>query len=149
MQLTKESEYALQGLAALAVSPAGKVTSLAKIAGVHGLPASFLAKIFQKLARHGLLTATRGPGSGYALARPANSITLRSILECVEGPQLFDHCLLLPGHSDHNPCPLHQYMAPIVAALTNQLESVTLAEYAASLDLDPSVLQEPTNDGPR
>jgi hypothetical protein len=40
-------------------------------------------------------------------------------------------------------------MAPIVAALTDQLESVTLAEYAASLDLEPSVLHEPTNDGPR
>ena len=144
MQLTKESEYALLGLAALAASPTGEVTPLSKIVDDHGLPASFLAKIFQKLARHGLLTATRGPRSGYFLARSADAITLRTILESVEGPQLFEHCLLLPGHGDHNPCSLHHYMEPILAALIAKLESITLSEYAASLENGRSAFHGPT-----
>ena len=131
MQLTRESEYALHGLAVLALAPPGEVTALSRIAETEGLPASFLAKIFQKLARHGLLVAARGPGSGYALARPAESITLREILECVEGPRLFEHCLLWSGHRDDNPCPLHEHMASILTALTARLDAVTLAQYAS------------------
>lgn len=142
MQLTKESEYALRGLAALAVRPTGEVTPLSKIVDDHGLPASFLAKIFQKLTRHGLLTATRGPRSGYVLAQSADAITLRTILECVEGPQLFEHCFLHPGHGDHDPCSLHNYMEPILVALIAKLESITLSEYAASLENGRSALHE-------
>lgn len=130
MQLTRQSEYALRGLSVLAAAPPGEVTALSSIAEAESLPAAFLAKIFQKLARHGLLVAARGPGSGYALARPPESITLREILACVEGPELFEHCLLWSGHGDDNPCPLHDHMVPILAALTARLDAVTLAQYA-------------------
>lgn len=71
----------------LASVPDGEVRALSRIAESQQLPASFLAKIFQKLARQGLLSAARGPGSGYALARPATSITIREILEIVEGKE--------------------------------------------------------------
>jgi len=141
MQLTRESEYALQGLAVLASHPVGDVIPLSRIAETQSLPTSFLAKIFQKLARHGLLSAGRGPGSGYALARPAASITLREILESVEGPEIFQHCLLWTGREDRDPCPLHEYVAPALTALVARLESVTLDQYAASSQHDHSSIE--------
>ncbi|MBI3983644.1 MAG: Rrf2 family transcriptional regulator, partial [Gemmatimonadetes bacterium] len=55
MQLTKQSEYALQGLAFLAAADPERAIPLAEIAEAQHLPASFLAKIFQKLVRHGIL----------------------------------------------------------------------------------------------
>ncbi|MCH8937355.1 MAG: Rrf2 family transcriptional regulator, partial [Gemmatimonadetes bacterium] len=64
MNLTRESEYALKGLAWLATHPPGDVVPLVEIAEVQQLPSTFLAKIFQKLARHGLLESDRGRGSG-------------------------------------------------------------------------------------
>ncbi len=110
--------------------PSGSFASPAEIAEAQNLPPSFLAKIFQKLARHGLLTAGRGPGSGYALARPPASITLRQILESVEGPELFQHCMLWSGHNEENPCPLHEHVKAFLPMLTARLEAITLAEYA-------------------
>src|SRR3970040_1193129 len=98
MQLTKGSEYGLRGLAILASHPLGEAVSLADIAATESIPAAFLAKVFQKLAHHGVLIAAPGPGHGYALARPAAAISLRQILEGVEGPRLFQHCLLWRGH---------------------------------------------------
>lgn len=118
MRLTKESEYALHGLAVLANAPPDEVTPLARIAAARDLPLSYLAKVFQKLARHGLLLAGRGPGGGYRLARPARSITLRTILEAVEGPRPFQHCLLWSGHSEQHRCPLHEHVQSTLAALT-------------------------------
>ena len=132
MQLTRESEYALIGLAALASEPVGSVVSLAAIAEANDLPRTFLAKIFQKLARHGILSSERGRGRGYALARRPDSITMREILEAVEGSRMFEQCLLWPVHChDENPCPLHYRLKDLVPSLRSVLEKITLSEYMA------------------
>lgn len=130
--LTKQSEYALQGLAFLASQPAGSVVALAEIAEARMLPASFLAKIFQRLAGHGLLEAERGRGSGgYALSRRPESITMREVLEAVEGPRVVHRCLLWQGHcGDENPCPLHYRLKTLRPQLEALLDTITLAEYA-------------------
>ena len=130
MRLTKESEYALLGLAALATEPIGSVVSLAAVAEANALPRTFLAKIFQKLARHGILTSERGRGRGYALARPPDSITMREILEAVEGSDLLQRCLLWQEHcADEDPCPLHYRLKELRPALESLLQTVTLADY--------------------
>ena len=142
MQLTRESEYALIGLSALASEPVGSVVSLAAIAEAKDLPRTFLAKIFQKLARHGILSSERGRGRGYALARPPDSITMREILEAVEGSGMFEQCLLWPVHChDENPCPLHYRLKELVPPLRSLLEQITLSEYMAE---SPHVQGDPT-----
>jgi Rrf2 family protein len=132
MHLTKESEYALLGLAALATRPSGSVVSLAMIAESEGLPRTFLSKIFRKLSRHRLLTSARGRGRGYALARPAESIPIREILMAVEGSSVFQQCLLWSGNcSEEDPCPLHPWLEQLRPDLETVLEETTLADYVA------------------
>lgn len=130
MRLTKESEYALLGMAHLASQPAGSLVSLGRIAKSEGLPQTFLSKIFRKLARHRLLVSGRGRGRGYALARPAGTIAIREILEAVEGPMMLRQCLLWSGEcSDDDPCPLHDWLEELWPALGGLLDRVTLADY--------------------
>lgn len=131
--LTRQSEYALQGLAFLASRPAGSSVALAEIAGARALPSSFLAKIFQKLARCGLVEAERGRASGgYALARAPGSITIREVIEGVEGPRVLERCLLWQGHcGDRDPCPLHYRLKTLRPELESLLDTITLADYAA------------------
>ena len=139
MNLTRESEYALKGLARLATYPAGTMVPMAEIAAEQQLPATFLAKIFQKLARHGLLDADRGRGSGYMLSREPASIGMREILEAVEGSMALKQCLLWSGHcSESEPCPLHYRLKCVRSQLDEVLNEVTLAEYVeASLNANP------------
>ncbi len=133
MQLTKGSEYALRGLAVLASHPLGEAVSLADIAATQSIPAAFLAKVFQRLVRHGILIAAPGRGNGYALARPPAEISVRQILEGVEGPRLFQHCLLWRSHrADSGPCPLHDHLKGFLSTLTVRLERISLADYAAT-----------------
>ncbi len=135
MHLTRESEYALRGLAFLASCPPGAVVSLRDIAAGQDLPTTFLAKIFQKLTRHGFVTAQRGRGRGYFLSVPAHSITLRQILEAIEGPRLHHQCLLWPGDCrDEQPCPLHHRLRKFVPELQWILDHITLEEYVRELD---------------
>lgn len=104
---------------------------LAEIAVAEGLPPSFLAKAFQKLARHGMLVAQRGPGRGYVLARAAADISVREVLEAIEGDDLFRRCVFLSSQcSDERPCPLHHYLSHAVEELKSAVERLSLADLA-------------------
>jgi Rrf2 family protein len=50
------------------------------------IPARYLEQIFQRLRRAGLVSGKRGPGGGYQLSRSPAEVTLRDIVEAVEGP---------------------------------------------------------------
>ena len=144
MNLTRESEYALKGLARLATYPVGTTVPMAEIAAEQQLPTTFLAKIFQKLARHGLLEAERGRGSGYMLSREPAGIGVREILEAVEGSMALKQCLLWSGHcSESEPCPLHYRLKCVRSQLDEVLNEVTLAEYVeVSLNANPPATED-------
>jgi Rrf2 family protein len=144
VNLTKESEYALKGLALLARHPPGEVVSLAEIAEVQQLPSTFLAKIFQKLARHGFLEAERGRGSGYTLRKAPSGIRVRDVLEAIEGPMALKRCVLWTGTcSESEPCPLHHRLKEFRSQIDRVLDEVTLAEYAeVSIHAKPSTSED-------
>ncbi len=57
------------------------------------IPKSFLAKIFQDLARAGILRSQRGAGGGFSLARPADGITILEVIEAIDGKIALQRCL--------------------------------------------------------
>lgn len=131
MKLTRESAYALRGLALLARRPANESVTLAAIARSQRLPPSFLAKAFQKLSRHGMVVALRGAGHGYVLARPPAEISIRDVLEAIEGDDLFRRCVFLSTQcSDQHPCPLHQHLSHAVGELKTAVERLSVADLA-------------------
>ncbi len=91
MKLSRESRYALTALTHLAQRPPGSVLKSRQIAAATQVPPAFLSKILNKLARGGIPNSARG--GGYALARPADEITVREALVAVEGSDLFERCI--------------------------------------------------------
>ena len=129
MKLSRESEYGIQGLIHLSQQPPGTVMQLAAIAEAQGLPLSFLAKIFQKLTQYGLIRSFRGATRGYTLSRPPGEISLREVLEAIEGPGLFEHCIFWSHHcAEDNPCILHEGWKQIKPKLTAMMEVTTLQD---------------------
>ncbi|MCG8592311.1 MAG: Rrf2 family transcriptional regulator [Proteobacteria bacterium] len=86
MRLSLQVHYAICGVFDLAYNGHGQPVQVRVIGERQAIPARYLEQIFQRLRRGGLVKAKRGPGGGYTLARPAAEITLRDVVEAVEGP---------------------------------------------------------------
>ena len=85
MQIPRKIEYALRAMIYLADRPSG-VARGTEIAKHEHIPKYYLEKVIRDLMRRGLVHARRGPGGGYQLARKADTVTFRDIIEAVEGP---------------------------------------------------------------
>jgi len=81
-----KTTYGLLALMELAgVQASGERLQVAEIAARQGIPERYLEQMMASLRRAGLLRSSRGPRGGYQLARPAASIDLAEVLECLEG----------------------------------------------------------------
>ncbi len=86
MQIPRKVDYAIRAAIYLAAQDPEKKCSSGEIAENQGIPRKFLEKIIQNLTRSGLVKSKRGTDGGYSLARPTHEITLRDIIEAIEGP---------------------------------------------------------------
>ena len=137
MIFSNATEYAIRGLSEIASrgarGPDGPIMLDDVIIGTD-LPRDFLAKIFQKLVRAGILNSAKGRGGGFALAKPPHEITLIDIVQAIEGPQLLDACVVgLEKCNDQMPCAQHDLYKPIRQRLKDYLRTTTLADLASSL----------------
>ena len=66
----------------------------AEIAEAYDIPFEVLAKLLQTLARKGILVSRHGIRGGYSPARDPASITLREVMEAIEGPVALVECAL-------------------------------------------------------
>ena len=86
MRLSHQVQYAICGIFDLAYNGQGEPVQIRVISERQAIPSRYLEQIFQRLRRSGLVTSKRGPGGGYTLARVPARITLREVVEAVEGP---------------------------------------------------------------
>ncbi|MEM6387155.1 MAG: Rrf2 family transcriptional regulator [Pseudomonadota bacterium] len=84
MKLSTKGRYAMVALADLAMTSDGELLSLAEISRRQDISLPYLEQLFVKLRRSGLVDSVRGPGGGYRLARPANTIRVADILSAVD-----------------------------------------------------------------
>jgi len=78
-------EYAIHGLVYLAVRDSGSTVLAGDIAKAICVPESYLRKVFQLLSRAGLVTSHRGAKGGFSLARDAGEVSLKDVVEAIDG----------------------------------------------------------------
>ena len=94
MQVSRKVDYALRAVIHLANDEhRGRACSVTEIADRERIPKQFLEKIIRDLIRSGLVRSQRGPHGGYVLAKPAESVTFRHVIEAVEGPISLNVCV--------------------------------------------------------
>jgi Rrf2 family protein len=133
MQLTKGVEYGIEGILYLARQGDDELALIREISRATRIPETFLSKIFQKLATKGLLRSRRGFRGGFRLARPARRITLREIIEALEGPIEFHRCLdHLRQSGRKQRCYVNHVFAGVQRRVSTILEQTTLEDILQS-----------------
>ena len=134
MQITRSGEYGLRGLLFLAKQPADRVSLVSEISKDQNIPETFLAKIFQRLSKAGLLRSIRGAKGGFSLGKPANEITMREIIEALEGPIALSRCLLKRGECEEEKiCPLHPVWGEVQQRFVEILDNTTMEDLAVRM----------------
>jgi Rrf2 family transcriptional regulator, iron-sulfur cluster assembly transcription factor len=102
-----------------------------EISQVMDIPDTYLPQILARLVRAGIARSTLGRHGGYELARPAESISLREVVEVAEGPIRSQKCVLRSGPCYWaDKCAMHDDWAAAETALTDRLSATTFAQIA-------------------
>jgi Rrf2 family protein len=118
------AELAVRGILQLAEGYGEGPMPLEEICRRRHLPRQYLTKIFGLLARANLITAVRGKGGGYVLARAPGEISLLEVIESVEGPMALNLCTSAPPRCDEVSCRVR----PVWADLQSNMRSVLKAK---------------------
>lgn len=126
LELTRRGDYAVRAMVALA-DDRGMLTG-PRIAAATGVPPSFVPQVMGALVRAGLVEARQGRSGGYRLARPAQEVTLLSVVEAVEGDSRRTTCILRGGPCNaEGRCRVHDAFFSAQEALLAELRRTTLA----------------------
>jgi Rrf2 family protein len=100
LHLNRKTDYALVALAHLATRAGGEAVSARALARQYGMPQALLANLLKELHRAGLLVSTRGANGGYQLAQATHEVTLRQVIEAIEGPIQMAMCCGEPAAAE-------------------------------------------------
>ena len=143
MRLTHLADYAVVIMTAAARREAGARLSASELAQETGVPLPTTQKLMGRLAAEGLLTSVRGAAGGFALARPAEQITLADIVEAVEGPIALTMCSDANNHDCalDKVCHVKPHMGVVGNAIRGALGAVSLQALSASASAGEGLAQ--------
>jgi len=142
--LTVSVEYGLHCL--LGLLDAGEQPRSARdLAAFQGVSPSFVAKIFPKLEKAGIVEAAEGVRGGYRLARAPETISVLELVDAIEGRKpLFEcqeirsRCALFdqeaPIWATRGVCSIHAVMLKAENAMREALASESLADIAGRIE---------------
>jgi Rrf2 family transcriptional regulator, nitric oxide-sensitive transcriptional repressor len=93
LMISQTAEYALRAVVWLASSP-DRAHGTPQIATAVKVPAGYLAKVMQRLARAGLVVSSPGRLGGFRIARPATEISVFDVVNAVDPIRRIHTCPL-------------------------------------------------------
>lgn len=92
MKLSNKSRYAIRALVYIANSNTKTPVSLKEISANENISITFLEQIFNKLRKHKIVEAIKGPGGGYKIATELSKISISNIFIAVDDAFKITNC---------------------------------------------------------
>ncbi|MEW6232387.1 MAG: Rrf2 family transcriptional regulator [Chloroflexota bacterium] len=131
MRLSTKGRYAVRAMVDLALHTSEGPVTREDIARRQGISALYLAQLFAKLIKAGLVESVKGPGGGYVLSRDARQVRASDIIRAVQEPLAPAPCV---DAVPRIPCPkvddcsTYWLWKMLGDKIVEALDSVTLAE---------------------
>ncbi len=131
--------YGVHALAYIGTKAAGELTTLPELAEWlrsiwPSASETYLSNVVQRMARGRLLRSHRGIAGGYSLARPSRDITLRDVVELLEGVDI-NRCNLSLGDVclAEKRCMMQRRLRQLEEGYLKALEGVSVADLAKDI----------------
>lgn len=139
--ITTGVEYGLHCLLYLALDP-GRTASARDLADLQGVPVQYVAKLFTKLQKAGLVVASEGARGGFRLAREPRSISTLDVVVAIDGKKPLFECREIrggcaifgrkpPAWATRGVCAIHAVMLEAEARMREALAACSLSDLAA------------------
>jgi Rrf2 family transcriptional regulator, iron-sulfur cluster assembly transcription factor len=127
MRLTTKGRFAVTAMIDLALRQGEGPVTLAGISERQGISLSYLEQLFGKLRRHELVASVRGPGGGYTLAKPMETVSVADVIIAVDEPLDATQCGGKENCHDEGRCMTHDLWSNLNKRMFEYLASVSLA----------------------
>lgn len=136
--LSNTCKYAVRAVVFLSVfASVEKKMGIKEIAEKLSIPAPFLGKIMQTLAKQSIVNSTKGPHGGFWLARLPEDISLMEIVEIIDGTDIFDLCLIRDSKcSDKEHCGIHTSITSVRSEMKKAFMNQTMRDLATEYRRD-------------
>jgi len=129
MRISTRSRYGTRLMLELALNYGNEPVFLKDIAKNEEISEKYLSQIIIPLKAKGLVTSFRGMNGGYVLARPPSQITIREIVELLEGKLELLNCIGNPSTCSRvSICATRDIWDLLGEKISQTLESVTLED---------------------
>jgi Rrf2 family protein len=123
---------------------AGRPVPTARLAELHQVSSTYLAKQLQSLSRAGLVTSVQGKSGGYVLTRSPEEISMLDVVEAIEGSTSMFVCTEVrqrgpracPPEACTAPCAIARVMFAADRAWRAALRDVSIADLCRGVSTD-------------
>lgn len=133
--LSNASKYAIRAALYLAGRQGDKTKySAAEIANKIDVPAPFIAKLLQKMAKNNIISSSKGPTGGFFFSKTNEKKQVYDIIQLIEGRELFNSCFMgLAECTDNKPCPIHHLVEPFRKEIQEHFIKKSLPELSKEI----------------
>lgn len=135
MRLTTKGRYAVTAMLDLTIHADEKPVSLSDISQRQSISLSYLEQLFSRLRQSGLVSSVRGPGGGYRLGRPSESIFIAQIIDAVNESVDTTSCQGKGDCQGGEICLTHSLWDQLSHEIHSFLNAISLADLVARRDV--------------
>jgi Rrf2 family protein len=125
----RNTDYALRLIVDLAKHYGDGPVSTRAAAAEEDVPYQLACKLMQRLHKAALVRSCMGPKGGFSLGREPTEISLREVVETIQGPISINRCLLAADACQHRrECTARTKLAELQDYVRSYLDHITLDE---------------------
>jgi Rrf2 family protein len=125
--IRRNTDYALRAAVELAGRFGGEPVSTKEIADRQQIPYQLACKLMQRLHNAGIAKSEMGPAGGFMLSKNPSKITVRKVVEIIQGPVRLNNCKLC--RLSHH-CTVSPELARLQGKINEFLDDLTLRQLA-------------------
>jgi Rrf2 family iron-sulfur cluster assembly transcriptional regulator len=131
--IRRNTDYALRAAVELAERFGYEPVATKQIADRRKIPYQLACKLLQRLHKAGIIKSEMGPAGGFTLGRKPSKITVRQVVEAIQGPVLLSRCLVSKSFCGlSRSCSINPELGRLQIKINTFLDGLSLKQLSAA-----------------